>query len=121
MLSFLLISLAAFCNSIMDVTSFHYEQSYFIRFNPKYWNPQYSWKNKYVNGDPKQGRTKIMQSHLSITVAFTDSWHLFKSIMVICLCGAVVLYKPVTFWYCDFLIAGFFWNITFNTFYKWLS
>ena len=123
-LPFTLILTASICNAVMDITSHKFHQSIFnsSKFNPLFWNPSVSWKNKYINGDVNQGRKQWIIFGLKINIhpSFTDSWHLFKSIMIFCLMGAVVLYNSHGLIY-DlglFIIYGISWNITFSLFYK---
>ena len=117
MISMILIFLSAICNSIMDVCSFHYENSVFSKLNPKFWNPAISWKNKYIDGDVSKGMRKLFWK-INYPTAFTDSWHFFKSSMIILIVGAIVLYKPVISPLIDFGIIGVIWNLTFNLFYN---
>lgn len=45
--------------------------------NPAYWNPYQSWRNKYRNGDPAQGRAYIgSTTWLAWT---TDGYHLTRT------------------------------------------
>ena len=58
----------------------HHWNEFHARFpnaNPKYWNPAESWKNKWVNGDPAQGRTAWDLGPVSVTkpVHLTDAAH----------------------------------------------
>lgn len=53
---------------VMDHLQFHYDKP------DQFWNPDLSWRNKYRNHDPQQGRTfagKYM-------VWTTDGWHAMK-------------------------------------------
>lgn len=84
---YLLIPIILYClsgiaDAVMDTLIHHYSISIFSKYNEQYWNPQISWLNKYVDGDPKKGFLKINILSIKITkpVAFTDGWHLFKSI-----------------------------------------
>lgn len=45
--------------------------------NPEYWNPAESWRNKYVNGDPAQGRKRF--AGVVIPVHLTDAKHALAS------------------------------------------
>lgn len=45
--------------------------------NPEYWNPAESWRNKYVNGDPAQGRKRV--AGVVIPVHLTDAKHALAS------------------------------------------
>ena len=53
---------------VMDHLQFHYDG------NNQFWQPDISWKNKYKNGDPSQGKT-FRGKYLVFT---TDGWHLMK-------------------------------------------
>ena len=117
MISFLLIALASFCNAIMDVVSFHYDESVFSRFNRKFWDASISWKNKYVDWDKgNKERKKIFGIRLA--PAFTDSWHFFKSLMIVLIVLSVVLYKPLFGEVIDFVVMGLIWNFVFLFFYE---
>lgn len=74
--------LSGICDAIMDTIKDHFSISIFSKLNEQYWNPIISWRNKYVNGDPQKGFIKITILGVKFTkhVAFTDAWHLFKSI-----------------------------------------
>lgn len=121
MISIILIFLAAICNAVMDVCSFHYYNSVFKNKNPKYWNPEISWKNKYVDWDKGNKKRKKIIFNINFPVQLTDAWHFFKSSMLLFLISAVVLYKPIhpelnELW--SVLILGTVWNVTFSLFYN---
>lgn len=113
MISFIFVLLASICNAIMDVTQFHFWRSIFNNdiFRARWWNGSVSWRNKYVNGDVKQGRTNT-------PVWFTDAFHFFKSSMIIYLTLAIVSYDIMINPLIDFLILGLTWNTFFSLFYK---
>lgn len=113
MISIILLILASISNAVMDVTQFHFYRSIFNNdlFGAKWWNGNVSWRNKYVNGDVKQGRTNT-------PVWFTDAFHFFKSTTIVLLSLAIVLYEPIITWYIDLLILGLAWNTFFSLFYK---
>ena len=54
--------------------------SYFAKVhpnaNPEFWNPQESYKNKWKNGDYKQGEKFPLSS--TALVFTTDAYHLFR-------------------------------------------
>jgi hypothetical protein len=55
----------------------------------------------------------------------TDAWHIHKSLMLIFLCAAVLLYHyyplwKTDIWFVDLVIMGIAWDVTFNTFYNHL-
>ena len=124
MISLLLVALAAACNAVMDVLSFHYKQSIFTKSNPQWWNPAISWKNKYVS-DTYSGvnisiRRKLYFGSLfmiNYPVFLTDAWHFFKSLMIVLLGFAIVLYNPVINVFVDIILVGLAWNLTFNVLY----
>ena len=118
MISFILIFFSAICNAVMDVCSFHYSTSIFSKFNPQWWNPEISWRNKYVGGDPSQGFRKCFFGLLDYPTFLTDAWHFFKSSMICLFCAAIVLYKPVLGPLIDFVIIGVIWNVAFNVCYN---
>lgn len=74
---FVLVSSAS--EAVMDKLQFHWYKSIFS-INPRkyyedFWNPYFSWKNKYSNVETKE--PKFFGS-TSIFVFLTDGWHLFK-------------------------------------------
>jgi hypothetical protein len=77
-------STTAFVSGMLDGTtesiSYHYEMGFKPRFkkaNDQFWKPSESWKNKYKNGDPKQGE-KFRGSTTSF-VFVTDAYHLLRT------------------------------------------
>lgn len=120
MISLILISLAAILNAVMDVGQFHFSSSIFRNWNPKYYDGSISWKNKYVDWDGgDKRRKKWFFGLLNVPVQFTDAWHLVKSLMIICLVSAVIMYEPVfkNYQWIDFFLFGSVWNISFMLFY----
>ena len=122
MISLLLVALAAICNAVMDVISFHYKQSIFTKFNPQWWNPAISWKNKYIDWDNDVRMEKVIYIGNLFSIKYptflTDAWHFFKSLMIVLLGFAIVLYVPVVNIYVDIILVGLAWNLTFNVFYN---
>lgn len=119
--SLILVALASICNACMDVTSFHWNESIFLNIKDRdirnfFCTPQ-SWRLKYVDGDPTKGRRKIL-GMFNLHPAFTDSWHLCKSIMIVLMCLAIVAYEPLINWWVDLIILGTTWNLTFSLFYN---
>jgi len=96
MISLILIILAAILNAAMDTLNARYRQSVFFtkqfRIN-KFTNPEFSWQNKWKNGDRKQGELFFGSS--TFLVWTTDAWHLFKTIMLACYSIAIVTYSPM--------------------------
>lgn len=119
MISYLLVILAAFLNSVMDTLSHHHSTSVFKNNLTGFWSDASttSWKNKYIDGNPLNGRRKLFWK-INIPVQFTDAWHLGKSLMIIFLIAAICLYKELFCVWIDFFALGFLWNMTFNFFYN---
>lgn len=122
MISLLLVALAAICNAVMDVISFHYKQSIFTKYNPQWWNPAISWKNKYIDWDNDVRMEKVIYIGNLFSIKYptflTDAWHFFKSLMIVLLGFAIVLYVPVVNIYVDIILVGLAWNLIFNVFYN---
>lgn len=120
--SFLFLILASFCNAVMDTCAHHYYKSVFSKHNPYFWNADISWVNKYINRDSSLGRKKIYKN-INYPVQFTDSWHLFKMLMIIFItlsivtfdCSVILNYKYYLLYIC---IYGCLWNCTFSLFYN---
>ena len=71
--------ISAISNAVMDKISHHYSASIFSKLNPDWWNPAYSWINKYKN--PVSKEPKFFLS-TSLLVFVTDAWHFFQFIML---------------------------------------
>lgn len=130
MISIIFWILAAICNAIMDVCSHHFKQSIFHRKGwIRFWDTEYSWLNKYVNVNPVLGRRKIKiwKWKFNYPVQLTDSFHLFKMLMIVFICLSIVTFKPyfnfqfIPIWL-QFVLHiasyGLWWNATFNLFYS---
>jgi hypothetical protein len=101
MISLTLIILAAICNAVMDILeNENFSSSIFRNLNPKWWYKRESWKYaKKVFGWKY------------------DGWHVFKSLMIIFLMLAIVLYHPIL-GFLDFFLFGLVWNSVFSLSYK---
>ena len=99
----ILIALAGLFNGAADSLQFHFKRSFARSWNPLFWNPSQSWRNKYKNGDPEQGRRFFGST--TFLVLFTDAWHLIKFAQMACFRLAVVLLLPFA-WY--WLIGSYF-------------
>lgn len=111
----ILIIIAAAFNAACDMDSNLFFDSIFSTKNPLYYDPSICWKNKYKNGDVKQG-PKFFGS-TTFLIFITDAWHLFKTIWMSCLFTSILFYKPIlpsVFHYIDFFIFYIIWGITFE-------
>ncbi len=116
-----LFTIAVICNAVMDTLTHHFDTSIFKSLQVSFWNPSVSWKNKYIDNDP----TKPMKKEL---VAFTDAWHFFKSLTIICLCESLVLacyyfnHTSIKYYWKSaivfFVSIGTYWNLLFDLFYN---
>ncbi len=82
-LGYILIIIASVAKAVMDKVNFHFERSIFNnpeKFNPLFWNPVISWKNKWRDGNSEKGEKFLFSS--TILVFTTDAWHRFQSIML---------------------------------------
>jgi len=102
--------------AVMDKLQFHYSTSIFYNQKPMFWNPRMSWKNKWKNGDEKQGEKFWGSSRWF--VMFTDAWHLFQFFANCSLMLAIVMYKPIIVWYVDFLIIYTIYTTVFEVTFK---
>jgi hypothetical protein len=98
--------LAGISEGVMDTIQFHYTTSIFFNFKKQlFWDPEISWKNKYKNGDPKQG-AKFPLS-VTLLVGLTDAWHFFKLLRnLFIFIGVLFLALPTNnFWICVLWVA----------------
>jgi hypothetical protein len=123
------IIIAAICNAIMDTLWHHYDKSIFGDLNPMFWNPKVSWRLKYKDHKPTEGRIKWDLGLFKINKpsAISDAWHIFKTANIISLISAIsiaFLNIPIEtplHSFLDFLILttvlGTLRNYTFSLFY----
>ena len=79
------------CKGICDTLQFHYGNSFYSKFNPLWWNPALSWKNKYINAD--EGNL-LPRFPFSTTwfVTFTDAWHTFQFIENLAMVSGIIFF-----------------------------
>lgn len=77
----------------MDTVDEHFDSSIFKNLNPKFWDNEISWRNKYIGGDRDKGRTKFLG--VQIPAIFTDAWHGFKGLHTIFFCLTVIFFVSV--------------------------
>jgi hypothetical protein len=118
MTSLLFIILAAIINAAMDTLNARYRQSVFFtkdfRIN-KFTDPATSWRNKWKNGDRKQGELFFGSS--TFLVWTTDAWHLFKTLMLACYSIAIVTYSPMIHPIVDAIAYWIVFGIVFELFW----
>jgi hypothetical protein len=122
-LSAIFFILAALFNAGQDSITHHYNTSFAkaLSLDEGFWNPSLSWMNKYIDRDPAKGRRKIdlLLFKIEVPAAFTDGWHLLKtvSIFFLILCPLVLLPGRFRYKLLYFVILAVCWNVTFNIFY----
>ena len=62
--------------SIADISESSFANSKLGKLNPLFWDKHKSWKNKWKNGNPKDGERFLGSS--TFLVWITDAWHLFN-------------------------------------------
>jgi hypothetical protein len=120
MITIIFIFIAAILNASMDVVSTKWVKSFFNKHLKKYeqfFNPQLSWRNKWKNGDPKQGERFPLSS--TMLVFLTDWWHLAKSSMILSFCISIVFYTTI-FGLIDILIFYIIFGVIFELFYAYI-
>ena len=113
----ILYCIAGVFDAIMDTLSDHFSVSVFKGLNPSYWSKNVSWVNKYVDGDVSKGYKRVWG--IIIPAAFTDAWHLCKSLKEVFNCAAIAAaaYIPIDNIFILFIAAGFLRNVVFVLFY----
>src|SRR5688572_9293791 len=102
-ISLFFFSLAAICNAVMDKLQFHFYTSIFQDKNPRFWNPELSWRYAKI---------------VPFTKYKIDAWHLAKSLMIIFVaCASAVLILEVEdgAWWClpvALVMYGATWILT---------
>ena len=59
-IAYLLLIISGVSKAIMDKINFHYSESVFVTLNGLFWNPVYSWMNKYKEGIDKRYKDTIV-------------------------------------------------------------
>jgi hypothetical protein len=118
--------LSGICDAIMDTLSHHFDISIFKDKNQLFWNPSISWKNKYIDGDPKNGlvKWKILSIFVTKPVQLTDAWHFLKTIreifnvLAITSAGLISFNYGILFLLGYIVVLGITRNNAFSLFYN---
>ena len=104
-LSVLFFALAAICNALMDTLQFHWSTfRWKDKVNDQFYNPKISWRNKYIDGDPKKGmKFKFPFGGLS---NFLDAWHFFKMIQIFLLAFSALCFD----FHNSYFFESYLWN-----------
>lgn len=79
----ILLAIASITYASNSVIQFRYKRSVFAKFNPKFWNPQISFFNKYKL-DNKGNRVPKFFLSTTVLVWTTDAYHLLQFIYLSC-------------------------------------
>jgi hypothetical protein len=80
--------------SIWNILANYFDRKGYHSFGQAYWNYEIAWRNKWKNGDPKQGEKFLWSSRMFAT--FMDGWHLMKCFWFCHLFSAIVEYNAIT-------------------------
>jgi hypothetical protein len=88
-----LVTISAQMDAVMDTLWHHYDKSIFRDMDRMFWDPKISWRNKYVDHKPSEGRIKweILGISINKPVQISDGWHIAKTIKIVCLMSATTL------------------------------
>lgn len=91
-------------------------------YKSMFWNPMYSWRNKWKNLDPSQGEAFWQSSRL--LVCLTDGWHLLKMLRNLCIfvgllhiaiCDITIFEAILTV-----IMCRIFYGLGFSTTFSWI-
>ncbi len=114
-LSLVLVAMSGGLNAVMDTLQFHYSTSVFSYFNPKFWDTQISSWNKYKDGDKNKGSAFLGST--TFFVFITDAWHLFQSLFLLSIIGAIVFYTTLYGQLWDFVLLSVLFRAVFQVYY----
>jgi hypothetical protein len=119
----LIVCISAISEAVMDKIQFHYDSTRIKSFkNQLFWNPSISWKNKWKDGEPKNGE-KFWGSS-TIFVGLTDAWHLFKTFKNLSIFAGLFLIaigiKSGLLLLVLFIIARILYGLVFSIVFKYL-
>lgn len=104
------------CDAAQDAITHNFEKSIFRNLNPKFFNPDVSWINKYKDDNPLEG-PKFFGS-TTFLVWLTDFWHLLKFVKMNCIWIALAV---STYWWIyplGMLLHGVFFEVFYRLFKK---
>jgi hypothetical protein len=132
LISAVLLILVGLLNGLREQITFHYRDSlpYARGWDRQFWDPDKSWRNKYVDGNPMKGRRKFKlfgwRTPFNYWVQITDAYHLIKTLEIIAYSVAaavpvgyiVELGQPWQVIAAATLLFGTLRNLAFNVFYS---
>lgn len=128
----ILLALVGLLNGLREQITFHYRDSlpHNLGWSRQFWDPDKSWRNKYVDGNPMKGRVKLTllgwRTPFNFPVQITDAYHLIKTLEIIAYSVAaavpvgfiVELGQPWQVIAAATLLFGTLRNLAFNVFYS---
>lgn len=103
-ISIILLLFASFFKAVADTLQHHFETSVFKKKDPRFWNPNESWKH-----------TRF----IPLTKYRADAWHLANSAMIVSFISFGVFYTPLKYeWWTEIAAAGILFNLLFGLFYS---
>jgi hypothetical protein len=110
----------------MDTIKDHYSVSIFKDYNPYFWCPNVSWKNKYIDNDPSKGHRFFYLMYFKVNYPdyLTDAWHIGKILREGCNILAILIallftqHLPIQSIVVFLLLISFLRNWCFNLFYN---
>lgn len=96
------VACVAFFKAVSDTLVHHFDTSVFKWLNRRFWDPAVS---------------SAVAPFLRFTRYKIDAWHISNSCMIVALCAAVALHRPVLAWWWEVGILGLWFNLVFNVFY----
>jgi hypothetical protein len=122
-----LLSISGICKAVMDTLQFHYDNSIFTlyNFNNQFWNPKFSWRNKYSKHSQTVERFPLSTT---IFVFITDAWHLFQAICFSILFTIIISSNSITITtinavvsnVIEFLFCTIYFGIPFLYFFRYV-
>ena len=112
---FILIFIIASSIASMDILKDNFNNSIFKDLDGYFWNPSISWKNKYLGGIKSNGR-KYPNYLSGFTDTFSDAWHIFKLIVIICIIIGFSITKQFNIYYT--IIYWLEYGLVFKLFYS---
>lgn len=107
-------------------TLYHHYGAFQARFpnaNPQYWNPNESWRNKYLGGNPELG--PAFPGSTTVFVGLTDAKHPISTLhrlstVGIGVCIVIGEKRPGWHYAVDAGVSALAWGVGFHSVYSWL-
>lgn len=98
----LLIWIASAAKATQDILAHKFSWSVFRNLNDKWWDPTWSWRNKYKYNNPSLGEKFLFSTN--ILVFLTDAWHFFQWVHNMALWSALAV---IGWNACELQLIGF--------------